>query len=60
MQTYEEQIAKFRGHYSKMDEFLHEGVIVRVVAYIMWTGKKTGKEYWVFKLSNRRIIKVNP
>jgi hypothetical protein len=57
MQTAAEQIQMFRDRYSKPGLFLHEGVKVRVVAHVMWTCSK-GKEHWVFKLSNKKIIKV--
>lgn len=57
MQTPEQQVEMYRQYYSNSDIFTHEGVAVRVVAYILWTNKQ-GVELWVFKLSNRITIKV--
>lgn len=59
MQTAREQIEDLREFYSTAIPFLYDGAMVYLVAYVMWTSK-AGKEHWLFKLSNKTIIKVDP
>lgn len=53
-----ERVEDLRELYGAMCPFHHEGAMVYIVAHVMWTSQD-GVQHWVFKLNNKKLIKVD-
>lgn len=58
MLTPAEKVEDLRELYGAMCRFEYEGAMVCIVGHVMWTDKR-GTQHWIFKLDNKKLIKVD-